>query len=669
LLAFSSAAQPLNFNFSTNGRRVCLVEASSDPLQQSVTLHFLDAAANTQYPTQVYRRRFGDTGADWVLMASNLPPGTPSWTDSQLLPWKRWEYMVKRTGSWTYGGQTYDATAHTMGAIDDEGGFRRMILLVADDVQAAWPGKIDTLVWDLRGGLWEVDKIVVPAAAGWDSRDTVVAIKNQLVAAYQNAPANKKPSMLYILGHVPLPRSGSTNIIAPDDHAENKGARGADCYYADIDGIFTDTATYNPGGLATPLAVNLPGDFRWDADTFPSEVEMAFGRVDFRDLTEADLPEMALYGRYLDRAHAYKHVAPGTYMGNRTAFHYGYDNSTDGALRSLPSISTADSVVVNTSGAPHPTWVQANGPFMMYLQNVSVPEYAEWITHGIDATVYSSDQSYWGFGDVPQAGLYSRIRALLAANTRCLATYWMTTGLNVFHPLCVGEPIRVAMQGIMNHNRTNNNLEKAPQDYDTEDWWNRSHFALYGDPALRLHQVAPPSNLQIAYNSNAVLSWTPSLDPRVVSYELWGAASPSGPYDRRAIVPGTATTVSDPDYQVGDWYMLQAIVQQETGCGTFMNPSQGIFVQGTLVGNATKLESGFEIMLFPHPAVDHVRIHASQPFERLELYDIAGRRILQQQFSAVQTFTLETRQLAAGTYLLQLSGETGIARQQLVVAK
>ncbi len=67
-----------------------------------------------------------------------------------------------------------------------------------------------------------------------------------------------------------MPRSGSTSVTAPDEHDQNKGARGCDGYYADIDGIYTDTNTYNPGGLETPLAINLPGDYKWDQDFFPS---------------------------------------------------------------------------------------------------------------------------------------------------------------------------------------------------------------------------------------------------------------------------------------------------------------------------------------------------------------------------------------------------------------
>ena len=35
---------------------------------------------------------------------------------------------------------------------------------------------------------------------------------------------------------------------------------------------------------------------------------------------------------------------------------------------------------------------------MMYMQNVQAPQIGEWDQYGMDAAIYSSDQSYWGFG-------------------------------------------------------------------------------------------------------------------------------------------------------------------------------------------------------------------------------------------------------------------------------
>jgi len=62
----------------------------------SVTLRFLDAAANTTQTTNVYRRHLYGTGADRNLVASGLAAGTVSWTDNNVAYGDVWEYRVKR---------------------------------------------------------------------------------------------------------------------------------------------------------------------------------------------------------------------------------------------------------------------------------------------------------------------------------------------------------------------------------------------------------------------------------------------------------------------------------------------------------------------------------------------------------------------------------------------
>lgn len=197
-----------------------------------------------------------------------------------------------------------------------------MILLVSNDITTDLSLKYTRLKKEITADGWLVNELIVPRATNWNSSNEVVTIKNQIVNIYNNTPANDKPKALFILGHVPLPRSGSQDIVSPDDHIENRGARGCDAYYADINGVFTDNATYNPGGLATPLAINLPGDFKWDQDFFPSDIEMAFGRIDFADITDISTPEMTMLENYLDRLSNYKNVANGFNMGEKSAFFF-----------------------------------------------------------------------------------------------------------------------------------------------------------------------------------------------------------------------------------------------------------------------------------------------------------------------------------------------------------
>jgi hypothetical protein len=580
-LAAAAVSQNYTFDFNNNGLRTCLVSATVATSPPAVTIQLLDAAQNTSRPSSIYRR--APNGTAWTLRASNLPPGTTSWTDNNVQIGETWEYQIKRAASWNWFGTLYDATGYSQVAVRSDRALPqgRMILVVSSTIANALPTKVTRLRRELTADGWFVEQLVVNTPAGWDAGNAVVALRQQIQSLWNAAPANDKPKQLFLLGHVPLPRSGSTFVTAPDEHDENKGARGCDAYYADIDGVYTDTATFNPGGLATPLAINLPGDFKFDQDFFPSDVEMAFGRVDFRDLTDTPLSEVAATEQYLDRLSNYRNVAPGFFMGNRSAFHFGYDNSNDSTYRSLPNLSGSANVFQNYTGLPHPQWVAQNGPFMVYQQNVSVPDFGEWLQYGMNATVYSSDQSYWGFGDVPQQGsIYSRIRALLTANSKCLVALWTTTGLNTYYPAGAGETIGEAFRKCMNHNATNNLQERPPQGYDTPDWWNRTHFAFYGDPTIRLHQVEPSGALRAAAGGSGVyLNWAASPDPRLLGYHIYQATAEFGPYTRLTAAPLSTQSFFVPAGTAGQWFMVRAIIEQTTGSGRFLNPSLGRMAQ------------------------------------------------------------------------------------------
>jgi hypothetical protein len=482
----------------------------------------------------------------------------------------------------------------------------------------------------------------------------VVVIRQELIDRYTAAPANDKPSHLFILGHVPLPRAGRDGT-PPDEHMENIGARGADTYYADLDGIYTDTGTFDPGFLATPLAINLPGDHKWDQDALTSDLELAFGRADFADLASPWGDEMALMEGYLAKLHAYKNVAAGWYMGNRAAFRLGYDNSNDGSYRSLVPVASADSVVQEYTGDPHPQWVQANGPFMCYMQNSGVPNPDEWTTYGMDATIFSSDQSYYGFGDVPREGSYSLIRELLGADTKCVGLLWTTMAINVFHQIGAGVTVGQAFQQIMEHDTLDEKLEKPTQLYDTPDFWSRTQFAYFGDPTVRLHQVMPPSAMVVSGTSgNISLSWAASPDPRSPRYHVYRSAAELGPYERITTTPLMVTSFVDVDGDPWNWYMVRAVIEQRTGAGVFIDPSIGVFAEpSTLVAGT---EASERITLFPVPCADVLHVSLPVPATRVgfSIRNVLGEEVTQGSINGPLA-SIRVDGLAPGPYLLVLA--------------
>lgn len=663
-------AQNFSFNFNTTGKRVCLVESEVNLSVPSVTIKLLDAASNASSSSNIFRRPLHSAGSGWVQVATALTAGTPQWIDTDVQLGEAWEYQVKRTGTWLYQNQQYDATGYTIGSLlkDNTQYQGQMILLIADNIVNGLPAKYTRLKKELTGEGWFVNEIIVPKASGWDGGSTIVGIRSQVAAIYNNAPAGDKPKVLFILGHVPMPRSGSSAITAPDDHDQNKGARGFDGYYADIDGIYTDTATFNPGGLQTPLAQNFPGDFRWDQDFFSSGLEMGFGRVDFEDIIDNPLTELQLTEQYLDRLSNYRRVSSGYNMGGKTGFFFGYDNSNDGSFRSLPGISKSSQLYQNTTNLSHPQWVQQNGPFKVYMQNAGFPQISEWNTFGMDATVFSSDQSYWGFNDVPQEFYYSRIRGLLAVDTKCLVALWTTTGVNTFHQACSGEPLGLSVKETIDYNIINNNMERPQQQWDTADWWNRTHMTYNGDPTLRLYQAAPASNFAIANNNNAaILSWNASPDPGIIGYHIYKSPNEFGKYERITNTPINTLNYTDTDYIQNTWYMLRPVKIEESGCGKFLNPGLGIFVKGDFNLSITENHFPKPITIYPNPADSAVTIKSENIIETVQLTTMDGRVAVL--FNNVNSplFTFDISTFPAGIYAVKITSSNKTEFEMLAI--
>lgn len=633
-----------NYNFNSNGRRVCLIQSSINANNPSVTIEFLDKFSNTSEPYSIKRRSLNGTNSDWVTLASNISPTSLNWTDNSVLLGEVYEYQVRRS---TTSG---DAIGHlTVGVNYDQTNYKgKMILVVDNSFQTSLAVELLQLKKDLTNEGWNVIELYVPRATTWETEASVVTVKNAIVAAYNSAPINDKPTHLFLLGHIPIARSGQ-NAIAPDNHDVNKGARGSDCYYADIDGVYTDTATYNPGGINS-MAINLPNDFKWDQDFIPSSLEMAFGRVDFANITSFSISEENLLRSYLTRLHNYRIVANGLDMGEKTAFRTGYDNSNDGSYRSLIPISGASNVDYYSGSLPFPQWVQNNGPYQIFMQNSLIPNLNDWNTYGMDATIFSSDQSYWGYWEEPEGFTYAKIRALLAANTKCLGAIYTTTAINTFHQPAMGETMGWSCKRIMDHNLTNNLLEKQQQSYDTSEFWNRTHFQYHGDPTLRLFQVKPASNLQASVlGSEITLNWNASTETGIIGYHVYKSSTEFGMYFKLTSAPISVLNYTDSSYNATDWYMVKAIKLQTTGSGTYQNPSIGI---SNNVASLTTKSFDFEtVSVSPNPAKEILLISASENIQSYQIIDLQGKVVLEQAFDKN---SINISQLENGVYFIKL---------------
>lgn len=639
-----------NYNFNTTGQRVCLVSANVTENPAIVVINLHDNNQNITQNYTIKRRPINGQNTDWIVVAYNIPAITTSWTDTNVTLGSAYEYQISRnTGSQI-------ATGYVTACIRyDQSDFKgRMILVIDNSFQTSLSAEIIQLKKDLVFEGWFVEELYVNRATTWETEPEIITIKNQITTIYNNAPANDKPKHLFLLGHIPVPRSGK-GAFAPDGHDENKGARGADCYYADIDGVFTDVETYNPGTIDSK-AINLPNDLKWDQDFIPSDLEMAFGRVDFANIGGSSQTELQLLQSYLNRLHNYRIVATGFDMENKTAFHFGYDNSNDGSYRSLVPLSGVNNVYQHTDSSIFAQWVQQTGPYQVFMQNVQIPQPTEWDQYGMNATIFSSDQSYWGYWDDAQTNLYAgHIRNLLSKPTKCLGILYTTSAVNLFHQTGMGETMGWSIKRIMDHNQTNNLYQKPEQDYDTWEFWGRTHLQYHGDPTLRLNQVIPPNNVIQTFLNGENLTWNASTDSDIIGYHIYKAYSEFGPFIRLTSAPITSLTYIDPDYtNIPKFYLVKTIKLQDTGSGSYLNPSIGVLAELNLTVSTTD-KNIFNI--YPNPSNNVIIISTAEEIIEKKIYDLQGKLIKAIQSNSKE---IDIKDLCNGIYLLTILVENGI---------
>jgi len=107
----------------------------------------------------------------------------------------------------------------------------------------------------------------------------------------------------------------------------------------------------------------------------------------------------------------------------------------------------------------------------------------------------------------------------------------------------------------------------------------RRVLAIMGDPTLRIHASAPPSNLTGATNGsgNVVLNWSPSTEPNA-AYHVYRAANMDAAFTRLTTTPTVFTSFTETSPPSGQKvYQVRTVNVINSGSGSYTNLSQGIF--------------------------------------------------------------------------------------------
>jgi autotransporter-associated beta strand protein len=525
---------------------------------------------------KIYRRL--KTAADdaWELLET-LATDDTSYADHSAQPGVEYEYWLQRTFSGLSPSPAVGYLSAGVGVPMAE--HRGTLLLVVDDTMAApLAPEIAQLQTDLAGDGWTVQTLTAPRAG------TASGVKAQIKAAYDADPANVK--MVYLLGHVPVPYSGS---IAPDGHGDHSGAWPADAYYGDMDGVWTDTTVNNTSASRTQND-NVPGDGKFDQSMLPSSVELMVGRVDLHSMTKAPTSaatETMLLRRYLRKTHDYRHKQ-GAYAAipRRSVLRDGFGYFSGEAFAIAGWSWMFSSVGLTVDEAPSGQWFSASYAggkdyLVGYGNGGGSYESASTVGTSTDfglkpsrAVFTSLFGSYFGDWDANNDLLRAPLAGNATGDSLGLTCFWGGRPNRFMHHLGMGETVGFAT--LISHNNyfslANNRYQPA------NSYLGYVHPGLMGDPALRLHAVAPPRDLAGASAGGQIsLSWTAPAETAVQGYHVYRAATPAGPFTRLTEDPLSGTSFADAAVTPGQsyTYLVRTLKLESSPGGSYFNLSVG----------------------------------------------------------------------------------------------
>ena len=531
----------------------------------------------------------------------------------------------------------------------------KIILLVDENYASPLETEIKQLINDLYADGWKVLRLDI------NRNDSIPLIKEKIVSEYNKDPENIKA--LYIFGHIPVPYSGDF-YVPPDGHVVGSGghtdAWPADVYYGDMDGSWTDYSV-NKTTAKRELAWNIPGDGKFDQTNIPSEIELEIGRVDLFQMSEFDMSDTMLMKYYLEKAHNFKSgkvkvERRGLVDDNFTTLNLastGWHNQaamfgTENVTATDYFSTLKDNGYLWSYGCGAGSFTSCNG-----LKNGRA--YTRDFASDTVLTVFTTlAGSYFGDWDNPN----NFLKAPLASKPYCVASFWGGIPKWYVHHMAMGYNI-----GYGARLSQNNTTEFFNGNFNYSA--NRVHIALMGDPTLRLHAIAPPTNLSADSSASHTvqLSWAKSDDNDILGYNIYKARTIEGEFFKINDQPVTQSTYTDIyGFNGNNVYMVKAVKLEESGSGSYFNTSLASIDSVTTYWPASvqNPENQTQLNVFPVPSTDYLFIKnlSSQNHLRISVYNGLGVLVdnLDLSGSANNLYQLNISNYPVGHYFIKVWG-------------
>lgn len=530
------------------------INASVQNNPAQIVLTWVNNATTTQYT--VFRKLKSDLF--WGPAVATLAGSVNQYTDSTVNTGVNYEYRIVRTGS-GYNGYGYINSGIEIPETTWRG---KVILLVDSNFIVSLSTEIRTLVTDMEGDGWQVIRHDVLRTG------SATHIKDLILTDYYFDTI--LPKAVFILGHVPVPYSGNIN---PDGHSDHLGAWPADCYYADIDGTWTDNAVTSTT-VSPARTQNIPGDGKFDQSIAPTELELQVGRVDFNDMPAFSLTEQQLLKNYLDKDHDYRKKVFSPIKQAVIDDNFGYFSSEAFAASGYKSIaplvgptniSSADYFTSMTGSSYQWSYGCGGGTYVSAGGVGATSNFSSSNLEGVFTMLFGS---YFGDWDSQNNFLKAPL-----AQGKMLTSVWSGRPHYQFHHMGLGENIGYSV--LLTQNNPGGLYYASPTGI-TGLW---VHNALMGDPTLRNDIVAPVANVvatKAGYHCN--ISWLASAETNILGYNIYRKTDTSEIYTKINAAPISGTTYTDLClYHVGVYtYMVRALKLEQTPSGTYYNLSEGI---------------------------------------------------------------------------------------------
>ena len=503
-----------------------------------------------------------------------LQADASSFIDKKVKPGIQYEYRVDGLAS-GYVGRSYICSGIELPLVEDRGA---VLLLAESSVASALADELRQLKLDLIGDGWQVIRRDV------SRRDSVNEVRQLIRETYHKSES--KLRTLFLFGHIPVPYSGSIN---PDGHKNHLGAWPADLVYADVDGKWTDQKmhqTFQRGNQE-----NIPGDGKYDKSTIaPNSLELEVGRVDLADMPAFHLSETELLRRYLKKDHAFRQGRIPTQSRGLIDDNFGAFSGEAFGWGGWSNFATFFGAA-NTDDKDWFTALPKSACLWAYgcgggsnTKAGGVGNTGDFAAKGSQAVFTMLFGSYFGDWDHPD----NFLRAPLAAEGNSLTCAWDGRPHWFFHAMALGKNIGYCALRTQGNDfledylgPDNTRLTLSGKKDDSEWDPNSIHVALLGDPTLRMHPVAPPTDFgSVKTGKGRLLKWKAPAGISGVSYLLYRAASVDGPFQRVTKDPIKETRFPDQgDPDAGMVYLIKTYVKQTSASGSYFNTSQGQFLK------------------------------------------------------------------------------------------